>query len=126
MGIPGYNAGLQNWQERVSVNPAVCHGKACIRGTRIRVFVIIDNMAAGVSRDEIKHVCATRSSSVTVMFRKRDFMRPIEYLYSHQGEHLLVPSTPAEVCLNCGMVYYDAAVLKEIERQFFAIRNKSE
>jgi len=52
--------------------------------------------------------------------------RRIEYLYSHQGEHLLVPNTPAEVCLNCGMVYYDAAVLKEIERRFFAIRNKSE
>ena len=31
-----------------------------------------------------------------------------------------------EVCLNCGMVYYDAAVLKEIERQFFAIRRKAE
>ena len=52
--------------------------------------------------------------------------RRIEYLYSHQGEHLLVPNTPAEVCLNCGTVYYDAAVLKEIERRFFAIRNKSE
>ena len=52
--------------------------------------------------------------------------RRIEYLYSHQGEHLLVPNTPVDVCLNCGMVYYDAAVLKEIERRFFAIRNKSE
>ena len=29
-------------------------------------------------------------------------------------------------CLNCGMVYYDAAVLKEIERRLFAIRDKSE
>jgi transcription initiation factor TFIIIB Brf1 subunit/transcription initiation factor TFIIB len=30
------------------------------------------------------------------------------------------------VCLNCGMVYYDAAVLKEIERRFFAIQKKTE
>jgi len=36
------------------VNPAVCHGKACIRGTRIMVSVIIDNIAVGVSRDEIR------------------------------------------------------------------------
>ncbi|MGD1104543.1 MAG: DUF433 domain-containing protein [Terriglobia bacterium] len=45
---------MQNWKERISVNPAVCHGKACIRGTRVMVSVIIDNLAAGVSRDEIR------------------------------------------------------------------------
>ncbi len=52
--------------------------------------------------------------------------RRIEYLYSHKGKYLLVPNTPVEVCLNCGMVYYDAAVLKEIERRFFAIHSKIE
>jgi YgiT-type zinc finger domain-containing protein len=52
--------------------------------------------------------------------------RRIEYLYSHRGEYLLVPNTPVEVCLNCGMVYYDAAVMKEIERRFFAIKRKDE
>ena len=44
---------MENWKERVSVNPAVCHGKACIRGTRIMVSVILDNVAAGVPRGEI-------------------------------------------------------------------------
>ena len=52
--------------------------------------------------------------------------RRIEYLYSHKGKYLLVPNTPVEVCLDCGMVYYDAAVLKEIERRFFAIQHKEE
>jgi YgiT-type zinc finger domain-containing protein len=52
--------------------------------------------------------------------------RRVDYLYSYQGEYLLSPNTPVEVCLNCGMVYYDAAVLKEIERRFFAIRQKKE
>ena len=52
--------------------------------------------------------------------------RRIEYLYSHQGKYLLVPNTPVEICLNCGMVYYAAAVLKEIERNFFAILEKRE
>ena len=37
----------------MSVNPAVCHGKACIRGTRIMVSVILDNVAAGIERAEI-------------------------------------------------------------------------
>lgn len=52
--------------------------------------------------------------------------RRIDYLYSHDGEYLLVPNTPVEVCIDCGMVYYDASVLKEIERHFFAIKNKAE
>jgi uncharacterized protein (DUF433 family) len=45
---------MQNWKEGISANPRVCRGKACIRGTRIMVSVIIDNMAAGLSRDEIR------------------------------------------------------------------------
>jgi YgiT-type zinc finger domain-containing protein len=52
--------------------------------------------------------------------------RRIEYLYSHKGKYLLVPNTPVEVCVNCGMIYYDAAVLKEIERRFFAIQSNTE
>ena len=52
--------------------------------------------------------------------------RRIEYLYSYKGEYLLVPNTPVEVCIDCGMVYYDAAVLKAIEQRFFAIQNQTE
>ena len=44
---------MNNWQQRISINPNICHGKACIRGTRIMVSVILDNLAAGVSRQEI-------------------------------------------------------------------------
>ena len=41
------------WQERVSVNPLVCHGKACITGTRIMVSVVLDNLADGADVAEI-------------------------------------------------------------------------
>jgi len=44
---------MQNWRERISVNPAVCHGRACIRGTRVLVSAIVDNVAAGVPQDEV-------------------------------------------------------------------------
>jgi YgiT-type zinc finger domain-containing protein len=57
---------------------------------------------------------------------ERSEQRRIEYLYSHEGKHLLVPDTPVEVCLDCGMIYYDAAVLKEIERHFIAIQQHKE
>lgn len=42
-----------NWQERITVDPAICHGQACIRGTRIMVSVVLDNLAAGVGTDEL-------------------------------------------------------------------------
>jgi uncharacterized protein (DUF433 family) len=42
-----------SWEERISVNPLVCHGKACIKGTRVMVSVILDNLAAGLSQEEI-------------------------------------------------------------------------
>jgi len=42
-----------DWRERVTVDPLVCHGKACIKGTRVMVSVILDNLAAGVSEKDI-------------------------------------------------------------------------
>lgn len=38
---------------RIVVDPAVCNGKACVRGTRILVSVILDNLAAGLSKEDI-------------------------------------------------------------------------
>src|SRR5258708_2743760 len=51
--LRSYNHHMDNWQERISVNPAICHRKACIRGTRIMVSVIVDNLAAKIPEEEI-------------------------------------------------------------------------
>ena len=42
-----------NWQDNIIVNPTICHGKACFKGTRIMVSVVLDNLAAGLSVEEI-------------------------------------------------------------------------
>jgi uncharacterized protein (DUF433 family) len=42
-----------NWRDRITSDPAVCHGKACIKGTRIMVSVVLDNLAAGQNAQEI-------------------------------------------------------------------------
>lgn len=42
-----------DWRNHISSDPAVCHGKPCITGTRVMVSVILDNLAAHVSADEI-------------------------------------------------------------------------
>ncbi len=38
---------------RISVNPEICFGKPCIRGTRIWVSLILDLLAEGISYSEI-------------------------------------------------------------------------
>ncbi len=38
---------------RIAADPKICHGKPCIRGTRILVSVILDNLAAGLTVKEI-------------------------------------------------------------------------
>lgn len=45
---------MVDWRDHISVDPKICHGKACIRGTRVLVSVILDNLAAGLSAEEIK------------------------------------------------------------------------
>jgi uncharacterized protein (DUF433 family) len=42
-----------DWHSRISVDPTICHGRACITGTRIMVSVVLDNLAAGISSAEI-------------------------------------------------------------------------
>lgn len=33
------------WQDRITVDPQVCHGQACIKGTRVLVSVVLDTLA---------------------------------------------------------------------------------
>ncbi|MBN2295805.1 MAG: DUF433 domain-containing protein [Pirellulales bacterium] len=41
------------WRERITVDPGICHGQACIKGTRIMVAVVLDNLAAGHAIEDI-------------------------------------------------------------------------
>jgi uncharacterized protein (DUF433 family) len=48
-----------DWRTRITTDPAICHGKACIRGTRIMASVVLDNLAAGQSADEVLRLYPT-------------------------------------------------------------------
>jgi uncharacterized protein (DUF433 family) len=39
--------------DRISIDPNVCFGKPCIRGTRIWVSLILDFLASGATIDEV-------------------------------------------------------------------------
>jgi uncharacterized protein (DUF433 family) len=42
-----------NFAEYISSDPAICHGQACVRGTRIPVSVVLAALAAGMTEAEI-------------------------------------------------------------------------
>jgi uncharacterized protein (DUF433 family) len=44
---------IDNLISRISVDPNVCFGKPCIRGTRLWVSLILDNLADGVGEREL-------------------------------------------------------------------------
>ena len=42
-----------DWRKHITVDPAVCHGTPCFKGTRVMVAVVLDNLAAGRTPGEI-------------------------------------------------------------------------
>ena len=42
-----------DWRERITVDPNVCYGQACIKGTRVMASVVLDNQAAGATAEQI-------------------------------------------------------------------------
>jgi uncharacterized protein (DUF433 family) len=39
--------------ERIVVDPKVCHGQPCVKGTRIMVYLVLELLEAGLSPDRI-------------------------------------------------------------------------
>ena len=44
---------MEDWKERISIDPNICHGKPCIKGTRIMVWIIVSCLANGDSIEDI-------------------------------------------------------------------------
>lgn len=39
--------------DRISINPRICHGQPCVKGTRIMVWLIVQYLANGNSVEEV-------------------------------------------------------------------------
>ncbi len=42
-----------NWQDHITIDPEICHGRACITGTRVMVTTVLDNLAADLDSEAI-------------------------------------------------------------------------
>lgn len=94
------------WQDHIMVDPQVCHGKACIKGTRVMVSVILDNLAASVSREEIlASYPSLASDDIEAALAYETEM----YVYYGTNEYNfeVLPNPPAYEpthCADCGQV----------------------
>ncbi|NHE56295.1 DUF433 domain-containing protein [Cyclobacterium plantarum] len=44
---------MEDWKQRITINPNQCGGRPCIRNMRIRVIDVLDLLAAGLNQEQI-------------------------------------------------------------------------
>jgi len=44
---------IMNWREHIWIDAERMHGTACMQGTRVPVYVVLDNLAAGETAETI-------------------------------------------------------------------------
>jgi uncharacterized protein (DUF433 family) len=60
---------MTDWKDRITSDPNVCHGKPCIKGTRVMVSVIIDNLAAGENHETIMRGYSVEEEDIRAALR---------------------------------------------------------
>ena len=44
---------MANLLDRISINPKICHGQPCVKGTRIMVWLVVQYLANGDTVEDI-------------------------------------------------------------------------
>ena len=65
---------------RISIDPTVCHGQACIKGTRIPVHQIVHMLANGDTIDDLLEAYST--------IERADILASLEYAASLAEEQI--------------------------------------
>lgn len=47
------DGGVSMWKDFIDVNPQVCHGQPCFKGTRIMAYIVLEMLEAGENVQEI-------------------------------------------------------------------------
>jgi uncharacterized protein (DUF433 family) len=76
--------------ERISIDPLICHGQACIRGTRIPVHQIVRMLANGDTIEDLLEDYPT--------LKREDIQAALDYAASLAEEQI----TPIEVVVQAG------------------------
>lgn len=75
--------------KRISIDPNVCFGKPCIRGTRIWVSLIVENLAEGISESELL--------TAYPQLKREDIRASLAYAAAMTSEHVIpIPMEPSK------------------------------
>lgn len=69
------------WQNKISVNPQICFGKPCIKGTRIWVSLILEMLASG---NEVKDILENYPQ-----LKQEDIFAALSYGAAMSHEHFV-------------------------------------
>ena len=65
-----------NWEDYISVDPEICHGKPCIKGTRVLVETIVASLEDGMTADQIhSHYPSISYQSIEALARYAEEQR---------------------------------------------------
>jgi len=79
---------MANLLDRISIDPLVCGGKPCIRGTRIWVSLVLDLLADGMSEVDVR--------SEYPQLEHEDILAAIAYAAEAARERIIpIPMEPA-------------------------------
>ena len=73
-----------NWRDYITVDPEICHGRACFMGTRVLVVTVLDNLASGLDAEAIteSYPSLTRESVQAAVSYAAELARDLD---RHQG-----------------------------------------
>ena len=94
------------WLDRIRVDPGICHGKVCIKGTRVLVSVILNNLAEDISLDEILEAYPT--------ITKEDVHVALHYAAYLASERIIPLSSSTSEILD---KMYDAKKSRTLKQQ---------
>jgi uncharacterized protein (DUF433 family) len=69
-----------DWAERIAKDHHICHGKPCVKGTRILVSVVLGALAEGLTIDQVidEYGSLTREDVLAVLAYAADLARDEE------------------------------------------------
>ena len=70
-----------DWRSHITSDPNICHGKPCIKGTRVMVSTILDNLANDID----KEVILKNYPSIT----DKDILAAIQYAADIANERII-------------------------------------
>lgn len=96
-----------NWREHIAVEPDICHGQACLIGTRVLVSVVLDNLASRTASDAKQSVNDRRGDQGQCHSRTHSefgtkFAQPAS-LFARTSDTILLPLIGLAVALFCAV-----------------------